>query len=85
VAAVVKKKVASQHKVRTSAADRTLDSMFPVVNPAHRVTEEETANEQDDKVTNKARQVSDIKETVCFLASVQRLREATGKTRHQGE
>lgn len=74
-----KKRTYSQHKVRTSLQDRTLDSMFPVVNPAQ--LEKSSANPSDTQVPpSKSR---DIKESECFLASVQDLRKALVKGKHR--
>lgn len=76
---VIKKRTYSQHKVRTSLQDRTLDSMFPVVNPAQ--LEKSSANPSDTQSpTPKSR---DIKESECFLTSVQDLRKALVKGKHR--
>lgn len=74
-----KKRTYSQHKVRTSLQDRTLDSMFPVVNPAQ--LEKSSTNPSDTQVPpSKSR---DIKESECFLTSVQDLRKSLVKGKHR--
>lgn len=74
-----KKRTYSHHKVRTSLQDRTLDSMFPVVNPAQ--LEKSSTSPSDTQVPpSKSR---DIKESECFLTSVQDLRKALVKGKHR--
>ncbi|KAJ6631150.1 DNA binding protein [Mycena sp. CBHHK59/15] len=70
------KKTASQHKVRTSLQDRTLESMFPVVNPAQ-IASEKTKGAPD---TARARE---IRESECLLTSVQTLRQNAIKGKHK--
>ncbi|KIY48464.1 DNA mismatch repair protein MutL [Fistulina hepatica ATCC 64428] len=65
--------VASYHKVRTSEKDRTLDSMFPHLNPSR-------SNVQESTPTKEAR---DIPESKCYLASIDTLRKNVDKTKHQ--
>lgn len=73
---LVAKKVLSQHKVRTSLQDRTLDSMILVTEPS-RTNSNEPAT---------AIRLRDIKESSCHLASVIELRRlATKRTHHGGE
>lgn len=72
------KKVASQHKVRISMQDRTLDSMFPVVNPAQ-ISGGGDAGDGNDSPLNKSRE---IKESECYLSSVRSLRDAAIKGKH---
>jgi len=67
------KKVYPQHKVRTSAADRTLDSMFPKVNPS------QIQDVVPDPGPVKGRE---IKESICRLASVSKLRARVSKEKH---
>ncbi|KAG5645503.1 hypothetical protein DXG03_005913 [Asterophora parasitica] len=75
-----KKKTLSQHKVRTSLKDRTLDSMFPIVNPAQ-VSKSSTHGHQKDFLsTLKSR---DVKESECNLTSVVNLRQKTTKGKHR--
>ena len=69
------KKVYPQHKVRTSATDRTLDSMFPKVNPS------QIQDVDPDPAPAKGRE---IKQSICRLASVSNLRARVTKERHEG-
>ncbi|KII91185.1 hypothetical protein PLICRDRAFT_37887 [Plicaturopsis crispa FD-325 SS-3] len=71
------KRTASQHKVRTSVQERTLDSMFPVANPSH--IDQPPSADVSPRPTPKAR---DIKESECYLTSVQNLRQAVAKGKH---
>jgi len=71
----VVKKVLSQHKVRTSLQDRTLDSMIPVTDPLR--------TESDEPVT--AIRLRDIKESTCHFASIAELRRLATKRIHHGE
>ena len=77
----IKKKTLSQHKVRISAQDRTLDSMFPVTNPA-RISGVYTPSADPPPNVSKSK---DIKESECYLTSVQNLRESTAKSKHHRE
>ncbi|KAK7046661.1 DNA-mis-repair domain-containing protein [Favolaschia claudopus] len=72
------KKTASQYKVRTSLQDRTLESMFPVVNPTQIAESAKGAPSTPD--TSKSR---DIKESECILTSVTRLRQSAIKGKHK--
>ncbi|GLB39113.1 putative DNA mismatch repair protein Mlh1 C-terminus [Lyophyllum shimeji] len=77
----LKKKVLSQHKVRTSLKDRTLDSMFPVANPAQLSKSSSQGNKDDIPVgTLRSR---DVKESECFLTSVLTLRQLLVKGKHR--
>ena len=69
------KKVYPQHKVRTSATDRTLDSMFPKVNPS------QIQDVDPDPAPAKG---GEIKQSICRLASVSKLRERVTKEKHEG-
>jgi len=77
-----KKKVYSHYKVRTSNQDRTLDSMFPVVNqaaqPERTSSTTQLSGAQPPTTQLKAKE---IKESQCFLTSVKGLRQnlLTGK------
>lgn len=89
-AGALKKKVASQHKVRTSAADRTLDSMFPVMNPIHNSskgsgTSDQIGVSQLVKKSSQPHKVVVIEESKCFLRSVHALRDAVVKAKHNGK
>ncbi|KAF8340115.1 histidine kinase-like ATPase [Amanita rubescens] len=72
-----RKKVYSHQKVRTSLHDRTLDSMFPVANPAQVELQEAAVQNPE---TPKTRE---IKESDCSLTSVKTLRQAFVKDKHQ--
>ncbi|KAI0053206.1 DNA mismatch repair protein MutL [Auriscalpium vulgare] len=77
------KKIASQHKVRMSVADRTLDSMFPVAGPSQSRSREFAADEgQTSNALKNGRKDKDIPESQCFLASVLGLRERVLKAGH---
>ncbi|KAL6300791.1 DNA binding protein [Sparassis latifolia] len=75
----LKKKTLSQHKVRTSMQDRTLDSMFPVLNQSQQANS--PAAPSPVAQTPKTRE---IKESQCFLGSVKRLRQDLFKGQHRG-
>ncbi|KIJ39060.1 hypothetical protein M422DRAFT_210572 [Sphaerobolus stellatus SS14] len=68
------KKVYSNYKVRTSAQDRTIDSMFPVVNPSQL-----PGDNTEDTI-----RVKDIPESNCLLTSVRTLRSEIARGRHTG-
>jgi DNA mismatch repair protein MLH1 len=70
------KKTSSQYKVRTSLQDRTLESMFPVVNP----TQIEGQSKGKSADTTKSRE---IKESQCNLTSVKKLRQNAIKGKHK--
>ncbi|EPQ53579.1 DNA mismatch repair protein MutL [Gloeophyllum trabeum ATCC 11539] len=76
----LKKKVYSHHKVRTSTQDRTLDSMFPVVNPSQIITPP-SGGEGD--ASPQAIKLREIKQSECYLTSVQHLRREVEKARHK--
>ncbi|KAF8519443.1 DNA binding protein [Gautieria morchelliformis] len=67
------RKIYSNQKVRTSTQDRTLDSMFPVINPSQAPATSSPA-EPSRKIN--------IKESACILTSVQSLRSDILKRRH---
>ncbi|KAI0032604.1 DNA mismatch repair protein MutL [Vararia minispora EC-137] len=69
------RKIYSQHKVRTSAADRTLDAMFPVPGPSQ-VKDAEPAS------TPKARETF-IQESTCYLLSIRGMRRRVLQQRHR--
>ncbi|KAF9819424.1 hypothetical protein IEO21_02167 [Rhodonia placenta] len=82
----LKKKVLSQHKVRTSLTDRTLDSMFPVISPSQQPGSDAatgTTNRTAQEATPGTPRVREIKESECFLTSVRDLRQAVLKGRHR--
>ncbi|KAH0834783.1 hypothetical protein J3R83DRAFT_10384 [Lanmaoa asiatica] len=66
-------KLYSQHKVRTSLHDRTLESMIPVLNPSR---------SDGDDVSNKAAGLRDIPESNCDLTSILELRKSVQKSVH---
>ncbi|KAJ7336310.1 histidine kinase-like ATPase [Mycena albidolilacea] len=69
------KKTLSQFKVRTSLQDRTLESMFPVVNP--------TQIDGASSAKGKSNADREIKESECTLTSVKRLRQKVIKGKHK--
>ncbi|KAJ7207096.1 histidine kinase-like ATPase [Mycena pura] len=71
------KKTLSQYKVRTSLQDRTLESMFPVVNPT------KTEGSSDKGKSAEAFKTREIKESECILSSVQTLRQSVIKGQHK--
>jgi len=80
VGASLKKKALSQHKVRTSVADRTLDSMFPLAPSSTPVAD--TSNVGERSPSGREREIS---ESICHLSSVHGLREQVVKEKHQRE
>ena len=70
------KKLAPHHKVRTSQQDRTLDSMFPVVNPSQKAFD----GQKPAPV-----KVPEIKSSDCNLDSVLQLRDQLDRVKHAGE
>ncbi|KAJ7889722.1 histidine kinase-like ATPase [Mycena leptocephala] len=77
-ASTAPKKTLSQYKVRTSLQDRTLESMFPVVNPTRIEGVSSAKGKSAD--TSKSRE---IKESECILTSVKRLRQNAIKGKHK--
>uniref|UniRef100_D8QEE1 DNA mismatch repair protein S5 domain-containing protein n=1 Tax=Schizophyllum commune (strain H4-8 / FGSC 9210) TaxID=578458 RepID=D8QEE1_SCHCM len=78
------KPIPSHFKVRTSAADRTLDSMFPVVNPSLRT---QLPADTQPLATAAGTQLTEYKRTIresqCRLKSVQTMRKEIEAARHQ--
>lgn len=70
-ASLVRKSL-SQHKVRTSLQDRTLESMLPVNDPSRL-----------DDSSGRAVRLGDIKESQCSLTSIAELRQSVTKNVHQ--
>ena len=68
-------KLYSQHKVRTSLHDRTLESMIPVLNPSR---------SDGDDVSKKAVGLRDVPESSCDLTSILELRKSIQKSVHHG-
>lgn len=79
------KKIYSQHKVRTSMTDRTLDSMFPVVNQATQVAQSSAAVSKAEQTTPTAtlEKAREVHESQCFLTSVVSLRARVAKGKHR--
>nr|GAT48497.1 predicted protein [Mycena chlorophos] len=75
------KKTASQYKVRTSMQDRTLDSMFPVLNPTQ--IQGGDPGPASASTAPKPRLLREITESDCILTSVQTLRQAVAKGKHK--
>ncbi|KAI0088835.1 DNA binding protein [Irpex rosettiformis] len=73
---VATKKTPSHHKVRTSMQDRTLDSMFPILDPSQAVSVESDPARPPAKVP-------DIKLSECNLGSVLQLRDEVANAKHQ--
>ncbi|KAJ3866490.1 histidine kinase-like ATPase [Lentinula novae-zelandiae] len=73
------KKVYSHHKVRTSLQDRTLDSMFPVVNPSQ-ISKGPAESSPQPQSLPRSRE---MKESECFLTSVTTLRNRIVKGKHK--
>ncbi|KAF8660765.1 hypothetical protein AX16_001559 [Volvariella volvacea WC 439] len=83
-------RTASQHKVRTSQADRTLDSMFPVLNPAHlektrngSATGSSSAPGGGESSGTARSKTKEVNESECYLTSVLTLRENVKKGKHR--
>ncbi|KAK0204070.1 histidine kinase-like ATPase [Desarmillaria ectypa] len=76
-----RRKTYSHNKVRASLQDRTLDSMFPIVNPSQiEGSSSRTAASVLSPGMTKARE---IKESECILTSVQNLRHSVVKGKHR--
>ncbi|KAE9385345.1 hypothetical protein BT96DRAFT_960757 [Gymnopus androsaceus JB14] len=71
-------KVYSHNKVRTSLQDRTLDSMFPVVNPS-----QIGDSSADPNLSQSFSRYREVKESECFLTSVIGLRKRLEKGKHK--
>jgi hypothetical protein len=78
------KKVYSHHKVRTSLADRTLDSMFPVLNSSQIASDQKKSSLPSTPTSQLTSRYREIKESECFLTSVKSLRNALVKGKHKG-
>ncbi|KAI0305308.1 DNA mismatch repair protein MutL [Multifurca ochricompacta] len=75
------KKILSQHKVRTSGADRTLDSMFLPTPTQSGDRDVEIARNGAD-VVKEGRKTRVIPQSTCYLTSVLTLRENVKKAKH---
>ncbi|KAJ4468792.1 histidine kinase-like ATPase [Lentinula aciculospora] len=73
------KKIYSHNKVRTSLQDRTLDSMFPVVNPSQ-IGKGPADSHSSSQPQHRSKEV---KESECFLSSVTNLRNRIVKGKHK--
>ena len=80
----IKKKTLSHHKVRTSLQDRTLDSMFPVANPAQISGLNDSNTTRTDRPPNVSKS-RDIGESECYLTSVKDLRDSVTENKHNRE
>jgi hypothetical protein len=84
LAEAMKRKFYSQHRVRTSTQDRTLDSMFPlasqntVVSPSN-VATADSPNTPSNALTR------GVMESECLLTSVKDLRKKVQKRKHRRE
>lgn len=65
----------SHHKVRTSEKDRTIDSMFPILNKSQDIEPTESSSSS---------KIPEIEESECILTSVQNLRNEVVKSKHEG-
>ena len=77
------KKILSQHKVRTSAADRTLDSMF-LPPPTQSGELDNTAARPGADAVKERRKIKEIQQSTCYLTSVLTLRENVKNVKHTG-
>ncbi|KDR72527.1 hypothetical protein GALMADRAFT_252658 [Galerina marginata CBS 339.88] len=78
-----KRKVYSQHKVRTCLQDRTLDSMFPVVNQTQTQADASSSKLSETPPTTTLGKLREVKESRCFLTSVKNLRQSILKGKHR--
>lgn len=89
------KKTYSKDKVRMSQADRTLDSMFPVLHPSTQPSPPEKGDlkyrkgkEKEVEIPESTTQsptwikAQEIEESECFLTSVNKLRKTIQKAKH---
>ncbi|KZS97086.1 DNA mismatch repair protein MutL [Sistotremastrum niveocremeum HHB9708] len=79
-----RKSSAPQHKIRSSQQDRTLDSMFPIVNPSQSQTAPVIDVDMETPPTPTTTNLKDIPESQCYLASIQSLRAKILKSKHEG-
>jgi DNA mismatch repair protein MLH1 len=87
------KKILSQHKVRTSKQDRTLDSMFVPVSQGSKTqsrTSESVNDPPESSNSTRQPQPSTMKEVVieeseCYLTSIRKLRTAIQESKHDGQ
>ncbi|KAI0249724.1 DNA mismatch repair protein [Lactifluus subvellereus] len=76
------KKILSQHKVRTSGADRTLDSMFLPTPTQSGEGDNAVARHGVDTVKER-RRTREIPQSTCYLTSVSTLRENVKNAKHK--
>lgn len=95
----VTKPTYSQHKVRTSLKDRTLDSMFSTSNPSQigHGSRSELGKTREDAIDAdggvppdpggnlEAVRAKEVKESKCYLTSVKSLRDGVQKAKHQSK
>jgi DNA mismatch repair protein MLH1 len=77
------KKILSQHKVRTSGADRTLDSMF-LPTPTQSGAGDNAGARHGVDVVKERRKTREIPQSICYLTSVLALRENVKNAKHKG-
>ncbi|EIW55636.1 DNA mismatch repair protein MutL [Trametes versicolor FP-101664 SS1] len=77
-----KRKVYSQHKIRTSLQERTLDSMFPIAHPSQRTGSGDVDGVVGTPGTPPVLRGKEIKESLCYLKSVKDLRSIVLKQNH---
>ncbi|KAH9063209.1 DNA mismatch repair protein MutL [Lactarius vividus] len=77
----VAKKILSQHKVRTSGADRTLDSMF-LPTPTQSGDHDNPFARRGTEVVKERRKTREIQQSTCYLTSVTTLRDNVKKGKH---
>ena len=79
------RKIYSQHKVRTSLKDRTLDSMIPIAHPSQRPSTDSANDGSGTPATPPVLKDREIKESDCILKSVVELRTDVLRGRHNRE
>ncbi|PPQ69850.1 hypothetical protein CVT25_005491 [Psilocybe cyanescens] len=88
------RKIYSQHKVRTSVQDRTLDSMFPIAHPNANVNQIAESSLLPSSSSSGAEMATtpplntlaksrEVKESQCFLTSIKALRQRLVKGKHR--
>ncbi|KAH9974153.1 DNA mismatch repair protein MutL [Lactifluus volemus] len=76
------KKILSQHKVRTSGADRTLDSMF-LPTPTQSGEGDNAGARHGIDAVKERRKTREIPQSICYLTSVLALRENVKNAKHK--
>jgi DNA mismatch repair protein MLH1 len=75
------KKVYSQHKIRQSDTERTLDSMIPLTQASRISSDPAIAVSEEDAASEKTR-FKEITESACYLTSVMNLRKELVAGKH---